>query len=55
MGDFNCEACGASFPSEEALRSHAKKKMTEESLHYRTMSAHGQTEPIYATGQEKPS
>ena len=24
MAEFKCSSCGASFPSEEALRSHAK-------------------------------
>ena len=54
MADFKCIACGASFPSEGALRSHAKMKVTEESLHYRTMSAHGQTVPIFPDEAERP-
>jgi len=55
MADYKCEACGASFPSEEALRSHAKMKVSEESVHYRKMLAHGVTDPIYPTEQEKPA
>jgi len=55
MGDFKCVACGASFPSEEALRSHAKTKINEESLHYRKMSTRGIVDPIYPTEQEKPA
>ena len=54
MADFTCEACGASFPSEEALRSHAKMKVNDESIHYRKMSAHVMIVPIYSTEQEKP-
>jgi len=55
MGNFKCIACGAIFPSEEALKSHAKMKVTEESPHYTKMLAHGQIDPIYAGTQEKPS
>jgi len=55
VGEFKCVACGASFPSEEALRSHAKMKVNEESVHYRKMSAHGIVDPIYPTEQEKPA
>ncbi|HUO42404.1 MAG TPA: hypothetical protein VMU35_05460 [Methylomirabilota bacterium] len=54
MGDFKCIACGTSCSSEEALRAHAKTKISEESIHYRMMSAHGQTDPIFPTGEEKP-
>lgn len=54
MTDYKCGACGASFPSEEALRSHAKMKFADESIHYRKMSAHGQIEPIYPDQKEKP-
>jgi len=53
--EFSCAACGMNFPSREALRSHAKKKVAEESRHYRDMLAHNQTEPIYPDTQEKPS
>ena len=55
MVDYECKACGASFPTDEALRLHARTKMNEESLHYRLMSAHGETVPIYPTDQEKPA
>ena len=55
MGEFKCSACGVSFPTNEALQSHARMKITEESIHYRMMSAHGQTVPIYPDEQEKPA
>jgi len=55
MVEFKCGACGASFPNEEALRSHARKIVSDESIHYRKMSAHGQSDPIYIGTQEKPS
>jgi DNA-directed RNA polymerase subunit RPC12/RpoP len=55
MTDYKCSACGAIFPNEEALLSHAKMKVAEESIHYRKMSAHGQTVPIYPSEQEKPA
>jgi len=54
MTDYKCAACGANFPSQKELRSHAIMKVTEESRHYSTMSAHGQIEPILPD-QEKPS
>lgn len=41
MADFKCVQCGANFPSEEALRSHAKLKITEESPHFAKMMADG--------------
>jgi len=55
MTDYKCSACGVHFPSEEALRSHARMKVSDESVHYRKMSAHGQIDPIYVGTQEKPS
>jgi len=55
MADFKCSQCGATFPSEEALKSQAKMRVTEESTHYTKMLAHGQIDPIYAGTQEKPS
>jgi len=55
MAEFKCGACGASFPSEEALKSHARKIISEESVHYRKMSAHGQGDPVYPGVQERPS
>ena len=54
MADSRCEACGASFPNEEALRSHVNMKVRDESIHYRKMSAHNQSVPIFPTEQEKP-
>jgi hypothetical protein len=47
MADFKCTECGASFPSQEALRSHTKMKVTEESPHFSKMSAKGQTDLTY--------
>jgi len=41
MTDYKCKACGTSFPSEEALRSHATLKVTEESSHFAKMGGHG--------------
>ena len=41
MSEFKCSSCGASFPSEKALRSHAKMKVTEESAHFAMMNEKG--------------
>jgi len=54
MADFKCEACGASFPSEEALKSHAKMKVTQESQHFAKMNA-GRLDLNFSAGEsEKP-
>jgi hypothetical protein len=55
MADYKCKACGASFPSQEALNSHATLKVGEESSHFAKMSS-GQGARIQWPGQqEKPS
>jgi len=53
MVEFKCDACGATFPNENALRSHVKMKVSDESVHFRKMSAYNQTVPI-SPDQEKP-
>jgi len=53
MADYKCSACGASFPSEDALKSHAKTKMTEESPHFAKMSTIGEL-PMFQAQNEKP-
>ncbi len=55
MADFKCSQCGATFPSEEALKSHAKMKVTEESPHFAKMSAHGQVDVKFPGQGETPS
>jgi len=55
MADFKCAQCGASFPTKEALKSHAQNKVTEESPHFAKMTAHGQIDPIFPATQEKPA
>jgi len=54
MADYKCNACGASFPSEDALKSHAKMKMTEESPHYAKMSAMSEMPMYPGPTNEKP-
>ena len=54
MTDYKCSMCGASFPSNESLQSHAKAKISDESVHYREMLAHNQIEPIFPDTQEQP-
>ena len=55
MAEFKCGSCGASFPSAEALRSHAKMKVTEESPHYAKMAAKGQGTLIFPGTPESES
>ena len=45
MADYKCMTCGASFTSEDALKSHAKMKMIEESPHFAKMSLMSDTVP----------
>lgn len=54
MAEFKCSQCGASFPSAEALKSHAKMKVSEESPHFAKMSAHGQADLKYPGESEAP-
>jgi len=54
MADFKCAQCGASFPSEEALKSHTKMKVTEESAHFAKMSAHGAADLKFPGTSESP-
>jgi hypothetical protein len=42
MTEYKCSACGTSFPSQEALKSHATMKVTEESPHFAKLNAKGQ-------------
>lgn len=53
MADYKCSQCGASFPSEEALLSHAKMKVTEESPHFAKMSSQVK-ELKFGTESERP-
>ena len=39
MAEFKCTQCGASFPSQEALLSHTKMKVSEESPHFAKMTS----------------
>ena len=55
MADYKCSSCGASFPSEEALRSHAKMKVTEESAHFAKMNAKGQGTLVFPGTPESES
>jgi len=54
MADFKCIQCGASFPSEEALRSHAKLKIAEESPHFAKMVSDNDLVFPKTAGAEKP-
>jgi len=53
--DNDCAACGVKFSNRDALESHARNKVAEESKHYRDMLAHGQADPIFPGTQEKPT
>ena len=53
MVEYKCSQCGASFPSQEALQSHAKMKVSEESKHFAKMSHNG-LDIKWPTEQEKP-
>jgi len=55
MAEFKCSSCGASFPSEEALRSHSKMKVTEESSHFAKMNAKGQGTLVFPGTPESES
>ena len=54
MADFKCAQCGASFPSEEALKSHAKMKVSEESPHFAKMVNKGLADLVYPGEGEAP-
>ena len=54
MVDVKCSACGASFPGNEALQSHAKMKVTEESPHYAKLAAKGQGTLVFPGDSESP-
>jgi len=54
MAEFKCAQCGASFPSEEALKSHAKLKVSEESAHFAKMAAHGSADLKFPGQSESP-
>jgi len=54
MANLKCEQCGVTFPSEEALRSHVTKKVSEESPHFAKMLADRQIDIVLPGQKESP-